>query len=159
MTRFHRFAVSLVVAGALLPWGIALRAQMPSRSQKADVSRVGARLACQCGCSDTVATCSMLGCSFSHPAKERIAKMAAQGVTDQHIIDEFIKEYGPGIYRAPPSAYGWIIPYVALGVGLLVVLWFARRSYGSRKPAPAVAYDPSLSRYNDQIEKELSDLD
>ena len=32
------------------------------------LGRVGARLQCQCGCKDSVATCSMLECHFSKPA-------------------------------------------------------------------------------------------
>ena len=65
-------------------------AQMASRNQKVDAYRVGSRLACQCGCSDTVATCSMLGCGFSHPAKEKIAQM--QLVTEKalHCTNERI---------------------------------------------------------------------
>src|SRR4051794_9083532 len=78
----------------------AAHAQMASTTQ--NMRRVGARLACQCGCPDTVASCSMLGCSFSHPAKDKIAQMQASGVADSAIIDDFIKAYGKGIYRSEP---------------------------------------------------------
>src|SRR2546426_5744959 len=87
----------------------AASAQMASTTQ--NMRRVGARLACQCGCPDTVASCSMLGCSFSHPAKEKIAQMQASGVPDSSIIDDFIKAYGKGIYRSEPNAFGWLVPY------------------------------------------------
>src|SRR5215467_384292 len=98
------------LAFVLLLLGVA-QAQMTSSSQKVDVRRVGARLACQCGCPDTVASCGMLGCSFSHPAKEKIAQMQAEGASDQSIIDSFIKSYGNGIYRGAPNSFGWLIPY------------------------------------------------
>ena len=44
----------------------------------------------------------MLECSFSKPAKERIAKMQTAYYSDQQIIDSFIRDYGPGIYLRPP---------------------------------------------------------
>src|SRR5439155_25715811 len=86
-------------------------AQMASRNQKVDALRVGARLACQCGCSDTVATCSMLGCGFSHPAKEKIAQMQTAGASDSQIIYDFIKTYGKGIYSGTLNAFGGLVPY------------------------------------------------
>src|SRR5258706_3015884 len=97
-------------------------AQMAGRNQKVDAYRVGSRLACQCGCSDTVATCSMLGCGFSHPAKEKITQMQASGASDQSIIDTFIKEYGKGIYRGAPNAFGWAVPYAILALGAAMVI-------------------------------------
>jgi hypothetical protein len=86
--------------------GLAALAQTASEKPSLDTRRVGMRLACQCGCKDSVATCSMLECRFSKPAKERIARMQAVGMSDQQIIDAFVRDYGPGIYLAPPSAGG-----------------------------------------------------
>ena len=121
-----------------------------------NMRRVGARLACQCGCPDTVASCSMLGCSFSHPAKEKIAQMQASGVPDSTIVDDFIKSYGKGIYRSEPNTLGWLVPYLALALGTVVVIWFVRRS---RRLKPALVVDARLARYNDQIEQELQNLE
>jgi len=135
---------------------VSLQAQMASRNQKVDTLRVGARLACQCGCADTVATCSMLGCGLSHPAKEEIAQMQAAGASDQSIIDSFIKKYGQGIYRGAPNAFGWLIPYATLGIGVIVVIGFVRRS---RRSKPALVTDARLARYSEQIEQELQNLD
>ena len=131
-------------------------AQMASRNQKVDAYRVGSRLACQCGCSDTVATCSMLGCGFSHPAKEKIAQMQAAGASDASIIDTFIKQYGNGIYRGAPNAFGWAVPYAILALGLAMVIAFVRRA---RRPKPVLVNDARLARYNEQIEQELHNLD
>ena len=141
--------------------GLAL-AQTASEKPNTDVRRVGQRLACKCGCKDSVATCAMLECGFSKPAKERIARMQAAGFSDQQIIDAFIRDYGPGIFLAQPSAFGWAVPYVAAGMGL-VVIWFFIRKY--RKPKPLVELnsvapdDPALEKYKDQIEKDLANLE
>ena len=96
----RRIILAVIIAVAAL-------AQTASEKPSVDVRRVGARLACQCGCKDSVATCSMLECHFSKPAKEKIAQMQAVGMSDDQIIQSFVREYGAGIYLAPPNAFGW----------------------------------------------------
>lgn len=143
----------------LILLAVAALGQAPARKPTVDVLRVAHRLACQCGCIDTVATCSMLECHFSKPAKVRIAKMQAAGISDQAIIDQFIAEYGPDIYRAEPNAWGWVVPYASIGFGLVVIWLFVRRYY-RKAPQPAGAPDDTaLARYNEQIEKDLAQLD
>jgi cytochrome c-type biogenesis protein CcmH len=137
-------------------------AQTAAEKPSVDVRRVGFRLACQCGCKDSVATCAMLECGFSNPAKERIAKMQAASIRDQQIIDGFIHDYGAGIYLSPPSAFGWLVPYFLAIAGFGVLAWFVNR-YRKPKPltevGPIAIDDPALAKYKDQIEKELSDLE
>ena len=97
-----------------------------------------------------------MGCSFSPAAREKIAKMQAQGTNDATIIDDFIKAYGPGIFRAAPNAFGWLVPYLILAMGTVAVIWFVLRS---RRPKPQLVMDSRLAQYNEQIEKELQNLD
>ena len=144
----------LVVAGAV--------AHTVSEKPSADVRRVGARMQCQCGCKDSVSTCNMLECSFSKPAKERIAKMQAAGYSDTQIVQAFIRDYGQKIYLAPPSSFGWIVPYAAIGAGLIVIWGFVKK-YRRPKPlsdlGPMEIDDPALEKYKDQIEEDLKKLD
>ena len=158
MLRFkNSLLVVVLAAAACLSGGAQTAAEKPSN----DVRRVGSRLQCQCGCKDSVATCSMLECSFSKPAKERIARLQAVNMSDNQIVQAFIRDYGSVIYLAPPSAFGWIIPYVALGVGLLVLYAFVKKY----KPKPLAELgpvefdDPELEKYKDQIEKDLAKLE
>jgi cytochrome c-type biogenesis protein CcmH len=141
---------------------VAALAQTASEKPSVDVRRVGARLACQCGCKDSVATCSMLECSFSKPAKEKIAQMQAVAMSDDQIIQAFVRENGPGIYLAPPNAFGWIIPYTAVGFGL-VMIWLFIKRYRRPKPMTDLGTieidDPDLAKYKDQIEKDLANLE
>jgi cytochrome c-type biogenesis protein CcmH/NrfF len=150
MQRFKNSLLVLLAAVALLA--------QPSQ----DVRRVGARLACQCGCKDSVATCSMLECGFSKPAKERIARMQAVGMSDEQIVQAFIQDYGAGIYLAPPNAFGWIVPYASVGAGL-VVIWLFIKKYRKPKPLTEIGAveidDPELAKYKDQIEKDLAKLE
>ena len=157
MRKFRSSLLVLVVAVFAVATATAnTAAEKPS----VDVRRVGSHLACKCGCNDTVATCAMLECSFSKPAKERIAKLQAAGWTDQAIIDQFIADYGPSIYRGDPSAFGWVVPYLLLAPGLALIWWFIRR-YRKPRALPEIgpADDPALAKYNEQIEKDLAHLD
>ena len=160
MRRFlNSFAFPLLLL--LLPLAF-LVAQTASEKPSVDVRRVGTRLQCQCGCKDSVATCSMLECGFSKPAKERIARMQAVGMSDEQIIQAFIRDYGQSIYLAPPSAVGWIVPYVSVGIGLLII-WAFIKKYRKPKPLPELGRieidDPELEKYKDQIEKDLANLE
>jgi cytochrome c-type biogenesis protein CcmH/NrfF len=148
------FVIALLAAVAL--------AQTVAEKPGVDVRRVATRLACQCGCKDSVATCSMLECSFSKPAKERIARMQAVGMSDEQIIQAFIRDYGQGIYLAPPSPFGWIVPYASVGAGLVVIWLFLRKHRKPKplaEPGPVAIDDPALEKYKDQIETDLSNLE
>ena len=146
---------------ALLLAAVAL-AQTASEKPSVDVRRVGARIACQCGCKDSVATCSMLECHFSKPAKEKIAQMQSVGMSDEQIVQSFIREYGEKVYLAPPNAFGWIVPYASIGLGMVVIWLFIRRYY-KPKPmtdlGPVEIDDPALAKYKDQIDKDLANLE
>jgi len=146
---------------ALFAAGPVAFAETAAEKPSVDVRRVGAHIGCQCGCKDTVATCAMLECSFSKPAKEKIAKMQAASWTDKAIIDQFIAEDGSGVYRGDPSAYGWLVPYLLIAPGLALILWFVRRY---RKPRPLAEIGPlpddrELDKYREQIEKDLAHLE
>ena len=149
--------IALILAAATLA-----SAQTAAEKPSVDTRRVGMHLRCQCGCPDSVATCAMLECSFSKPAKERIARMQALGMTDGQIIDSFVRDYGAGVYLSKPSAFGWIVPYVAVGLGLAGIWWFLAKF---PKPRPLVELgpmqldDPALEKYKDQIERDLANFE
>jgi cytochrome c-type biogenesis protein CcmH len=141
---------------------VAALAQSASEKPSVDVRRVGAHLACKCGCTDSVASCAMLECHFSKPAKEKIAQLQAVGMSDDQIIQSFVREYGAAIYLAPPNAFGWIIPYSAVAMGLFIIYLFIKKY---RKPKPMTDLgtididDPALAKYKEQIEKDLANLE
>jgi cytochrome c-type biogenesis protein CcmH/NrfF len=155
MHRLRSSLLAAVIAAAAF-------AQTAAEKPSLDVRRVGARLACQCGCKDSVATCAMLECHFSNPAKERIAKAQSAGTPDAAIVQAFIQDYGQKVYLATPNAFGWVVPYVMVALGLAGIWLFVKRS---RKLQPVTASgqveidDPALARYKDQIEKDLANLE
>jgi cytochrome c-type biogenesis protein CcmH/NrfF len=160
MPRFRSSVLAVVLATVV---AAAALAQTASEKPSPDTRRVGARLACQCGCTDSVATCSMLECGFSKPAKERIAQMQSAGKNDATIIQAFVKDNGPGIYLAPPNALGWVVPYSLVLAGLVGICMFLWKYRKPNKVATVVGEieleDPAVAKYKDQIEKNLANLE
>jgi cytochrome c-type biogenesis protein CcmH len=139
-------------------------AQVSSEGTTPEIRRVGARLACLCGaCKNSVGDCPMLGCHYSKPARDKIRDMQAQGVSDDPIVAEFVKQEGLRALVVPPQEgffnLAWWMPPVMVGVGLLGVLLWIRRM---RRPDAAPMADVSpevMDRYRDTIEKDLARLE
>lgn len=129
------------------------------------VRRVGNRLACLCGtCKNTVADCPMIECGYSKPARLKIAQMQAAGKTDDEIVAAFVKENGIQALASPPttgfSLLAWVVPFVAIGIGLVVIAWFVKRLGAHRAAAQLPELDPeTLRRYQEQIEKDVAKLE
>jgi cytochrome c-type biogenesis protein CcmH len=130
-----------------------------------EVRRLGDQLKCLCGCGSTVTSCNMLHCHFSDPARAKLLTMVNAGMSDQAIIDAFVKENGTLILMKPPAQgfnlLGWVMPFIALSLGAVFVWWVIRRF---RKPVPAVAGGPQideleLARYRERIERDLEKSD
>ena len=108
----------------------------------------------------------MLGCHYSVPAREKINKLSQEGKSDDEIIQIFVRETGIQALAVPPATgfnrLVWIMPWVAIALGLLFITWFVRR-YSARRAAqagPGTEIDPEvLSRYRENIEKDLSTLE
>src|SRR5579872_6178194 len=130
-----------------------------------NIKRGGERLACLCGgCKNSVGSCPMLGCHYATPAREKIRKMQAAGFTDQQIADAFVKEQGIQALVTPPAEgfniLAWVMPFVAIGLGLLAITYFIRRMSAKRAAAEAPDLPRELlDKYHDQIEKETSRLE
>lgn len=151
-----KLLLGLVLAGVCLP-------QTASKLVTPEIRRVGDKLACKCGsCNNTVATCSMLQCHYSLPAREKIDEMQKAGAPDQTIIDAFVKEGGLAALASPPttgfSLLGWIMPFIAIVFGAGVVfIWFKRFT----RPRPAaVGGAPVIdTRLQERMDRELEDLE
>jgi cytochrome c-type biogenesis protein CcmH/NrfF len=158
MSRFRSNLLLIAAAGLCF-------AQSASDFVTPSIRRVGDHLACLCGsCKNTVATCQMLGCHYSSPAREKIKKMQEEGASDQAIIDSFVKTEGLRALAVPPAegfnALGWWMPFIAIALGVgAIVLWIKRsRKPAATAPAPELD-DESLARYHEQIEKDLAKLE
>src|SRR3954451_6544928 len=156
MQKFRNSFLFLVLAAVCLP-------QTATQLVTPEIRRVGDKLACKCGaCNNTVATCQMLECHYSLPAREKTATLQKTGATDQAIVNTFVKESGLAALASPPAEgfnlLGWLMPFIAISFGLVAVaMWFRRMS----RPRPAaVVAAPSIDRkYQQRIDKELEELE
>jgi cytochrome c-type biogenesis protein CcmH/NrfF len=140
-------------------------AQTGTEVMTPEVRRVGDKLACLCGiCNNTVGTCPMLRCEHSYPARQRIANALAIGKSDDQIVKAEVRMFGLRALSGPPSEgfslLAWVMPMIALAIGLGVVALVFKRL----RTRPAAAGVPEidhelLDRYHEQIEKEVAKLE
>jgi len=148
---------------------VAALAQTESQIESDEVKRVGTHINCQCGACTENINCMMSAgqCHFCKPARTQVFKMQTAGMTDGDIVQGFIVQYGQKIFRAGPNSYFWIVPYISLGFGGLLIVFVLRRmrrgAHHPLKPAvaggPPLDDDPTLARYRDAIEKDTERLD
>lgn len=150
----------LALAAAL---GASLGAQTVStgNTMQMRLRQVGEKLKCQCGCSYTVGSCNMLNCHFREEVNALIRPQLEAGVAEPAILGKLREKYGTLILAAPPAegfnVLGWIMPFVALAIGLLAIRFIVVRW---RRPGPAPApAGPALDKFRDQMDKELADLE
>jgi cytochrome c-type biogenesis protein CcmH/NrfF len=157
-------AVSVRAAVLVVALTAASLAQTSSGILTPEVKRVGMKLACLCGgCNNTVGNCPMIGCHYGSPSRDKIEAMQKTGADDKTIVDAFVAQDGLKALAAPPaegfSLMGWLMPYIAVGFGLIAVILVLKRF---RKPMPAgtpVVSNAVLDRYRDQIEKDSAKLE
>ena len=143
---------------------VASLAQTASQLVTPEIRRVGDKLACLCGsCKNTVASCPLLGCHYAEPSRQKIAKFQNMGMSDQGIIDTFVKETGLSALAVPPAEgfnmLAWIMPFLMIGVGLAAIWLFIRRIRPKRAATAPQLDNEALSKYHEQIEKDLAKLD
>lgn len=69
--------------------------------------------------------------------RAEIARMVAEGKTDQEVLDYYKQQYGLRILVEPEGSQWWwmhVIPIVAIALGVLGVVFFIRRM---ARPSPA----------------------
>jgi cytochrome c-type biogenesis protein CcmH/NrfF len=127
------------------------------------VLRVGAKLKCSCGCNQNMACQMPGGCAVCKASRTKIYKMQQAGMNDKQIIDQFVAEKGPDIVVIPPGVGGMLGPYVALGLGLIAVLYTIRRYAAKKPPLTAAAAGSGPSGIDPatlaQIEKDMDKFD
>ena len=79
-------------------------AQTASDLEAPAVNRVADKLLCSCGCKDKM-TCRMepYMCGVCKTNKTRIFKLQQAGMSDQAIIDTFVKENGADVLAVPTT--------------------------------------------------------
>ncbi|HLH32246.1 MAG TPA: cytochrome c-type biogenesis protein CcmH, partial [Terriglobia bacterium] len=101
--------------------------------------------------------CNHIGCPSREAMLKDIGKRIDQGDANDGVVEYFIDKYGTSVLSSPPASgfnlTAWVMPFAALGIGLIVAVLFLRRFKNSRATEPAVPMD--LSQYQQKVEDEL----
>jgi len=160
----NRLALIALLSSVLLTGGVPLG--------NPRVRTIADQLACQCGCGASVRSCDMPNCHSSGPIRDRLLRMVEAGVSDEEILATIEKEYGKVILLKPPTEgfylVSWVMPFVGLAGGLVIV-WFVLQRIMARRPSAEAASpsgtvsvepdSPDLAHYRERIEKDLADMD
>src|SRR5260370_23381999 len=141
--------------------GAAIFAQSAEEMESPACNRVAEKLLCPCGCKTNMA-CRMdpYPCRTCWDNKKKILKMQAAGMSDQAILDQFAKDMGKDVVAVQPGVIGSLSFYTAAALGLILVVFVIRKYSRKNAAVAAVPFDDlELSRYHDQIEKEVEKLD
>ncbi len=158
MRKFRNSLLLFVLAAVCLP-------QTATQLVTPEIRRVGDKLACKCGvCNNTVATCQMLECHYSLPARQKIATLQQQGQSDDTILASFVKESGISALSSPPAEgfnlLGYLMPIIGIVAGLGAILLFLKKSKQNRIPATVPPLDNEmLARYKERIDKDMAKLE
>ena len=122
------------------------------------VQELGQKFVCVCGtCNQMLTACNHYGCPSSGPMMAEIAKELDEGDSDDSIVSHFAGKYGLTVLSAPPATgfnlTAWIAPFLALGIGGLLVIYFIRQYRSKWRAAPAA--DVDVSKYQQKVEEEL----
>lgn len=149
-----RYALTL----SLVMLAVALAPQFAAAGPaRTTVQEVGEGLTCQCGCGLTVANCNHPSCGFAIPTRGEIAAMIKQGMSRAQILAAFRHKFGEKVLSAPTAEgfnlLAWVIPYVAVGGGMVLILvavarW--RRPEGEARAAP-----PAVALAGEQFDATL----
>lgn len=94
--------------------------------------------------------------------REIVRERLAAGDTPEQVNAYFVARYGDWILLAPPrrgfTLLVWVVPFVGLGVGLLVVGLALRRWSRPRAAAPAPAPDAVDAATRERIRREMERL-
>ena len=121
---------------------------------------LGGQFMCPCGCRQALSGpygCTMPGCPFANPMREELKQLIADGRIDAEVQAAYVEKYGATVLSAPRTSgfdlTAWVMPFVALAAGLLVVAYIAR--LWKSRTVQAASTEPIDVKYQDQVEEEL----
>jgi cytochrome c-type biogenesis protein CcmH len=102
---------------------------------------LGHQMMCICGCNQILLECNHVGCPDSDGMRNELMAALSRGDSDSLVEQSFVQKYGPTVLAAPTNTgfdrTAWIVPFVALLLGLTIVVLVVRA--WKNRPAPAIA--------------------
>ena len=125
-------------------------------------NEIGHQMMCICGCNQILLECNHVGCPDSDGMRNELMTALSRGDSDSLVEQSFVQKYGPTVLAAPTTTgfdrTAWIVPFVALALGLSIVVLVIRA--WKNRPAPAIADGlrpvpgAELDQFRDQARKE-----
>ena len=151
----HRLRiVGAIVVGVLLLMG--------ASDNTSRVEKLGHQMMCMCSCGQILMECNHVGCTYSDTMRHELTAAVDAGKTDQEVLAMFVEKYGTTVLAAPThrgfDRVAWILPYVALivgvgGVALIVRAWH-KRNIPAMVAAGSSLSQAELSRLREQARQE-----
>src|SRR6185312_16892430 len=151
VTRTNRFRiVGATLLGVLLLMG--------ASDNTSRVEKLGHQLMCMCSCGQILMECNHVGCTYSDTMRHELTAAVDAGKGDQEVLAMFVEKYGATVLAAPTHSgfdrVAWLLPYIALIVGLGGVAFVVRAWHKRRVPATVAATSglstADLSRLREQ---------
>jgi cytochrome c-type biogenesis protein CcmH len=142
--------------------GLAIPLLMGAGDQAARFDDLGHRMMCVCSCNQILLECNHVGCTYSDRMRAELVAAVDRGDNDDLTLQSFVQKYGPPVLAAPTKSgfdrVAWIAPYLALVLGLGLVI-FVIRGWKSRPlvpsaDAPVPVHGMELDRFRAQARKE-----
>jgi cytochrome c-type biogenesis protein CcmH len=123
---------------------------------------LGHRLMCVCGCHQILLECNHVGCQYSTRMRDELAAAIDRESIDDMALQWFVQTYGTTVIAAPTGAgfnrVAWIMPYLALVLGLGSVVLIVRSWRGRPLVLPAGSVEPiqgaELDHFREQARKD-----
>ncbi|HVO80794.1 MAG TPA: cytochrome c-type biogenesis protein CcmH [Terriglobales bacterium] len=130
--------------------------------ENARFNDLGHRMMCVCGCNQILLECNHVGCQYSDHMRGELMAALDRGDNDDLILQNFVQKYGTVVIAAPTTTgfnrVAWIMPYLALALGLTTVVLVVRtwRNRPLVPPADAVApvSGAELERFREEARKD-----
>ena len=116
------------------------------------------QLMCGCGCNQLLGECNHVGCPVSPGMLAELSAGIAKGDSDDALFHHFEEEYGPVVLASPMftrfNHVAWIVPPLALFLGIGCVLLIVRNWKLRTVPIPATPTTPGFDATVDRIRRE-----
>ncbi len=139
--------------------------------KKALAQKVEKQLACDCGCSLTVADCRVsMTCSESAKLEKEVISYVKAGFDEPTILSKMREKYGETILAAPTkegfNITAWTFPFLALALGGVIAFYYLKKWKTPEAPAAANKRTATKkadaspgSEYDQRVEDELKQFD
>lgn len=159
-----RWIIGVLVSG--LVFAVAQPVNQTAAADPIRVEDVTSELVCPCASGLTVATCQKtLECPLAAKMESLTDELLTEGLTKDEVLSYFVDVYGESILIVPKkegfALSAWLVPFLAVGLGIATISWLSWRWARGRRDVSAeaaVADQPDLTTYREQVERDLGRL-